>query len=68
VQLEIFDVARQLKLSAAEAQQILKRMVFNIFARNHDDHAKNFAFMLKNNTRSLSPAYDLAYSYKPGSK
>ena len=68
MQLEIFDVARQLKLSAAEAQQILKRMVFNIVARNHDDHAKNFAFILKNNTWSLSPAYDLAYSYKPGSQ
>ena len=65
---EIFNIARQLKLSAVEAQQILKRMVFNIVARNHDDHAKNFAFMLKNNTWSLSPAYDLAYSYKPGSQ
>ena len=65
---EIFSIARQLKLSAAEAQQILKRMVFNIIARNHDDHSKNFAFILKNNTWSVSPAYDLAYSYKPGSK
>lgn len=65
---EIFNIARQLKLSAAEAQQMLKRMVFNIVARNHDDHSKNFAFMLKNNTWSLSPAYDLAYSYKPGSQ
>lgn len=65
---EIFSVARQLKLSAIDAQQILKRMVFNIIARNHDDHAKNFAFILKNDKWSLAPAYDLAYSYKPGSK
>lgn len=65
---EIFSLARQLKLPATDAQQILKRMVFNIIARNHDDHAKNFAFILKNEKWSLAPAYDLAYSYKPGSK
>jgi serine/threonine-protein kinase HipA len=65
---EIFDVARQLKLSASDAQQLFKRMVFNIVARNHDDHAKNFAFILSDGKWLLSPAYDLAYSYKPGSK
>lgn len=65
---EIFSVARQLKLPATDALQILKRMVFNIIARNHDDHAKNFAFILRDEGWSLAPAYDLAYSYKPGSK
>lgn len=65
---ELFSIARQLKLSAAEAGQLLQRMIFNIIARNHDDHAKNFAFILKNDKWSLAPAYDLAYSYKPGSK
>lgn len=65
---ELFGIARQLRLSATEAEQLLKRMTFNIIARNHDDHPKNFAFMLKNERWSLAPAYDLAYSYKPGSK
>lgn len=65
---ELFGVARQLKLSAKEAEQLLKRMTFNIVARNHDDHAKNFSFMLKGDKWMLAPAYDLAYSYKPGSK
>ena len=65
---ELFGVARQLGLPAQDAEQILKRMIFNIVARNHDDHSKNFAFILKNNKWELSPAYDLAYSYKPGSK
>jgi serine/threonine-protein kinase HipA len=65
---ELFGVARQLKLSAVEAEQLFKRMTFNIIARNHDDHSKNFAFILKKDTWSLAPAYDLAYSYKPGSK
>lgn len=64
---ELFNVARQLKLPASEAEQLLQRMVFNIVARNHDDHSKNFSFMLKNDKWMLSPAYDLAYSFKPGS-
>ncbi|WGL18405.1 type II toxin-antitoxin system HipA family toxin [Microbulbifer bruguierae] len=65
---ELFGVARQLKLTAIEAEQLLLRMVFNIVARNHDDHSKNFAFLLNEKTWQLAPAYDLAYSYKPGSK
>ncbi len=65
---ELFGIARQLKLSAVEAEQLFKRITFNIIARNHDDHSKNFAFILKKNKWSLAPAYDLAYSYKPGSK
>lgn len=65
---ELFSVARQLKLPATEAEQLLKRMIFNIIARNHDDHSKNFAFILNNEKWSLAPAYDLAYSYKPSSQ
>ncbi len=65
---ELFGITRQLKLSAVEAEQLFKRMTFNIIARNHDDHSKNFAFILKKDKWSLAPAYDLAYSYKPGSK
>ena len=65
---ELFGLARQLGLNAAEAGQLLRRMVFNIVARNHDDHSKNIAFMLDTNHQwRLAPAYDLAYSYKPGS-
>lgn len=65
---ELFGIARLLKLSAVEAEQLFRRMVFNIIARNHDDHSKNFAFILRDDKWSLAPAYDLAYSYKPGSK
>jgi len=65
---ELFAVARQLKLNAHEAEQLLRRMIFNIVARNHDDHAKNFAFLYHQNRWQLAPAYDVAYSYKPGSK
>lgn len=65
---ELFSIARQLKLPARDAEQLMKRMIFNVVARNHDDHAKNFAFMLKDSKWQLAPAYDLAYSYKPGSR
>ena len=65
---ELFGTARQLRLSARDAEQLLRRMVFNIVARNHDDHAKNFAFILDGHHWSLAPACDIAYSYKPESR
>jgi len=65
---ELLSLARALKLSPDDAMQIFKRMVFNIIARNHDDHSKNFGFILDSQHQwQLAPAYDLAYSYKPGS-
>ena len=64
---QLFDVARKLNLSAEAAEQLFRRMVFNVVARNHDDHAKNFSFMLVEDEWKLAPAYDLAFSYKPGS-
>jgi serine/threonine-protein kinase HipA len=65
---ELFSIARELNLSPDDAMQIFKRMVFNVVARNHDDHSKNFGFMLDDQHQwKLTPAYDLAYSYKPES-
>ena len=65
---ELFSIARELKLTPDDAMQIFKRMIFNVVARNHDDHSKNFGFMLDDQDQwQLAPAYDLAYSYKPGS-
>lgn len=66
---QLFSVARQLRLSRAEAIELYRRMVFNIVARNHDDHAKNFGFLLPGprDNWQLAPAFDIAYSYKPGS-
>ena len=65
---ELFGVARRLGLPASAAEQLFRRMVFNIVARNHDDHSKNFSFLLKDGNWELAPAYDLAYSYKPGNR
>lgn len=65
---EMFGIAKQLQLSPREAIQLFKRMVFNVVARNHDDHSKNFSFLLDDQHKwQLAPAYDLAYSYKEDS-
>jgi len=62
---ELFATARKLKLPVHDARQIFTRMAFNIIARNNDDHAKNTSFIYQNNQWRLSPAYDIAYCYKP---
>ena len=44
---QLFQTMRELKLSYPEAEQMFRRMVFNVLARNCDDHTKNFSFRLK---------------------
>ncbi|WP_347332481.1 type II toxin-antitoxin system HipA family toxin [Marinimicrobium locisalis] len=67
---ELFTTARRLRLTRKEAIQLYRRMVFNVVARNHDDHTKNFGFLLDGPEAKwrLAPAFDIAYSYKPGSE
>jgi serine/threonine-protein kinase HipA len=60
---------RELKLTYQETEQMFRRMVFNVIARNCDDHTKNFAFRLKNEGKwELAPAYDVCHAYRPGSE
>ena len=41
-------------------------MVFNVVARNQDDHTKNISFLMdKKGKWRLSPAYDISWSYNP---
>lgn len=57
---------RQLRLPMAEVEEQFRRMVFNIVARNQDDHVKNIAFLMNRQGEwSLAPAFDLTYSYNP---
>lgn len=66
---QLFGVLRTLRFDRKAALELYRRMVFNIVARNQDDHPKNFGFMLKENGNwELAPAFDLAYSYKPDSE
>jgi serine/threonine-protein kinase HipA len=63
---QLFQTMRELKLSYPEAEQMFRRMVFNVISRNCDDHTKNFAFRLKKNAPwELAPAYDVCHAYKP---
>lgn len=65
---QLFQCMRELKLSYADAEQMFRRMVFNVIARNCDDHTKNFAFLLKQNGKwELAPAYDICHAYRPES-
>jgi serine/threonine-protein kinase HipA len=66
---ELFGVARRLRLPRTDAVELFRRMVFNVVARNHDDHCKNFGFLQASMDEPwrLSPAFDVAYSYRPGS-
>ena len=59
-------VIRQLGLPMQAIEQQFRRMVFNIVARNQDDHVKNIAFLMnKAGEWSLAPAFDMTYSYNP---
>ncbi len=63
---QAFMVMRQLRLSKAEAEQQYRRMLFNIIARNLDDHTKNISFLMTADGKwHLSPAYDVTYSHNP---
>jgi serine/threonine-protein kinase HipA len=47
-------------------EQQFRRMLFNVVARNQDDHVKNIAFLMdKSGAWSLSPAFDVTYAYNP---
>ncbi len=57
---------RRLELPMAAVEQQFQRMVFNIVARNQDDHVKNIAFLMNQQGEwSLAPAFDVTYSYNP---
>lgn len=63
---QLFQTMRMLRLNYADAEQMFRRMVFNVMATNYDDHTKNFSFLLKKGGKwELSPAYDICYSYDP---
>lgn len=65
---QVFETMRMLHLTYADAEQMFRRMVFNVVGRNCDDHTRNIAFMLRRGgTWSLAPAYDLCHAYRPDS-
>jgi serine/threonine-protein kinase HipA len=66
---QALQVIRRLGLPMAAIEEQFRRMVFNIVARNQDDHVKNIAFLMDRSGKwSLSPAFDMTYSYQPNGK
>ena len=64
---QLFHTLGQLALPYEDLEEAFRRMVFNVMARNCDDHTKNFAFLLRQGgTRwELSPAYDVTFAHNP---
>lgn len=63
---QALQVIRQLGLPMAALEEQFRRMLFNVVARNQDDHVKNIAFLMDREGRwSLAPAFDVSYSYNP---
>lgn len=63
---QALQVIRELGLPMQALEEQFRRMVFNIVARNQDDHVKNIAFLMDKAGRwSLAPAFDMTYSYNP---
>jgi serine/threonine-protein kinase HipA len=63
---QTFQIMRQMRLPYFDMEQLYRRMVFNVMARNQDDHTKNISFLMdKSGTWSLSPAYDVTFAYNP---
>ena len=63
---QALQTMRKLNLPMHMIEEQFRRMVFNIVARNQDDHVKNIAFLMnKSGQWRLSPAFDITYSYNP---
>jgi serine/threonine-protein kinase HipA len=63
---QAFAVMRRLSLPMSALEQQFRRMVFNVVARNQDDHVKNIAFLMDRDGRwSLTPAFDITFSFNP---
>lgn len=66
---QAFNMMRALRLSYSEAQEMFRRMVFNVVVRNQDDHTKNISFLMDESGKwRLSPAYDMGYAYNPNGR
>jgi serine/threonine-protein kinase HipA len=64
---QVLLLIRRLGLGTPVVEQQFRRMVFNVVARNQDDHVKNIAFLMdREGAWSLAPAYDVIWAWEPG--
>jgi serine/threonine-protein kinase HipA len=65
---DALQVIQRLGLGHPAMQELYRRMVFNVIARNQDDHTRNIEFLMTPaGTWSLAPAYDMVWSHKSDS-
>ena len=64
---ELMKVTAVMTRDHHAVEEMFRRMVFNVFAHNRDDHVKNFSFILdlERGTWQVSPAYDLIFTEGP---
>jgi len=66
---QAFDAIRRVGLSMSAIEQQFRRMLFNVVARNQDDHVKNIAFVMDPRGQWwLAPAFDVTYAYNPAGR
>lgn len=63
---QAMQIMQSLRMPATDLQQQYRRMLFNVLARNQDDHSKNIAYLMDKQGRwRLSPAFDVIYAWNP---
>jgi serine/threonine-protein kinase HipA len=63
---QMFQAIIALNLPDEDLYEAYRRMVFNVLARNCDDHTKNTSFILKKGQAwRLAPAYDVTFAHNP---
>jgi serine/threonine-protein kinase HipA len=63
---QFFQTMVELELPYEQKEEAFRRMVFNVMARNCDDHTKNLSFRLRQgHSWELAPAYDITFAHNP---
>jgi serine/threonine-protein kinase HipA len=61
---QLVQVVRELDLGQDAVTEVFRRALFNVVGRNHDDHTKNFGFLMNRDGEwRLAPAFDLTYAF-----
>jgi len=61
---QALSVIQRLHLGYPAVEEMYRRMVFNVVARNQDDHTRNIAFLMgRDGTWRLAPAFDVVWAY-----
>jgi len=61
---QALGVIQRMNLGHPALREMFRRMVFNVVARNQDDHTRNIAFLMdRQGNWSLAPAFDVVWAY-----